>query len=234
MSEGIEVLIAKEGLAGYGRWFRLLEIIAFKMDETNKCSVEYPMQKWCSLLGLKQKKLISFLELTENQLKTKVVNCENKIRIEIPNLLKKRDKYTRDLQKKGKQLTPKIEEVEVDKEKEEDKSPKSEFSDDSLEMALSQKLMDLIIQNSPKAKIKPDSLQKWASDVGRMQRLDNRTEEEIERLICWSQAHSCWRSNIRSMGKLREKFDTLELQMSQDTTGEENTLEKLRELDDEE
>ena len=121
MSEGTEALIAQEGFAGYGRWFRLLEIVAFKMDESDRCWVEYPAQKWCSLLGLKQKKLFSFLELTKNELKTKVVCYENKIRIEIPNLLKKRDKYTKDLQKKGKQLTPKkkIEEVdvEVDKDK---------------------------------------------------------------------------------------------------------------------
>ena len=53
-SEGVEILIDEFGFAGYGRWNRLLEIVAFKMDETDRCWVEYPVSKWCSLLGLKQ------------------------------------------------------------------------------------------------------------------------------------------------------------------------------------
>ena len=114
MSEGIDALIDAEGFAGYGRWNRILEIVAFKMDETGRCHAEYSIQKWCRLLGLKQKKLISFLELTENQLKTKVVYSENIIRIEIPNLLKKRDNYTKHLQ--ATITATSSQEVEVDKE----------------------------------------------------------------------------------------------------------------------
>jgi len=94
-SEGLSYLISVEGFAGYGRWFRILEIVASKMDGSDRCHVEYPVQKWCSLLGLKQKKLISFLKLTENKLKTKVVYSNNVIRIEIPNLLNKRDEYSK-------------------------------------------------------------------------------------------------------------------------------------------
>lgn len=87
------------------------------MDKTNRCHVEYPISKWCSLLGLKQKKLVLFLELTEKELKTKVVSCENKIRIEIPNLLKKRDNYTKDLEETSEKLPSKDLDLEVDKEK---------------------------------------------------------------------------------------------------------------------
>lgn len=126
MSEGIDALINKFGFEGYGRWNRLLEIVASKMDRTDRCHAEYSVQKWCSLLGLKQKKLSSFLELTENKLRTKVVRFDNKIRIEIPNLLKKRDKYTSDLQVKDKLLTSKKkreEERRKNKEKEEEKKP---------------------------------------------------------------------------------------------------------------
>jgi hypothetical protein len=93
-SESLSYLLSLEGFAGYGRWFRLLEIVAARMDKTDLCHAEYPIGKWCSLLGLKQKKLISFLELTENELKTKVKRSGNIIRIEIPNLLKMRDEYT--------------------------------------------------------------------------------------------------------------------------------------------
>lgn len=122
MSEGVDALIEAEGFSGYGRWMRLLEIVAFKMDETNRCHAEYSIQKWCSFLGLKQKKLISFLELTENKLKTKVVCFENIIRIEIPNLLKKRDNYTKDLEVTSKRL-PSID-IEVEKEVEVEKKKK--------------------------------------------------------------------------------------------------------------
>jgi hypothetical protein len=115
LSEGVDALMDIEGFAGYGRWNRILEIVAFKMDETNRCHAEYSIQKWCQLLGLKQKKLVSFLELTENQLKTKVLYSENIIRIEIPNLLKKRDNYTKHLQVTDKQLVSKDIDKEVDK-----------------------------------------------------------------------------------------------------------------------
>jgi len=121
-SEGLSFLIDQEGFSGYGRWFRLLEIVAEKMDKTDRCHAEYSIQKWCSLLGLKQKKLISFLELTENKLKTKVFSYENIIKIEIPNLLNKRDNYTKDFQETSKKLPSKnkIKKEDTETDKEED------------------------------------------------------------------------------------------------------------------
>lgn len=41
---------------------------------------------------------------------------------------------------------------------------------------------------------------------------DGRTEDEIHGAIDWCQADEFWRSNILSLPKLREKFDTLRLQ----------------------
>lgn len=124
MSEGIDALITAEGFAGYGRWMRLLEIVAFKMDKTERCHAEFTAQKWCQLLGLKQKKLSSFLKLTENQLRTKVVCFENIIRIEIPNLLKKRDNYSAHYEVTTKRL-PSID-VDVEKDVDKDKDLKTE------------------------------------------------------------------------------------------------------------
>lgn len=123
-SEGVDALIDAEGFAGYGRWMRLLEIVAFKMDETDRCYVEYSYKKWSRLLGLRRNKLISFLTLTELELKTKVTLNHNKIRIEIPNLLNKRDNYTRDKQQTSKTLPSIDREVEVEVDKEEDKKKK--------------------------------------------------------------------------------------------------------------
>ena len=117
LSEGLSFLIEMEGWAGYGRWFRLLEIVASKMDKTPRCHAEYSIQRWCSLLGLKHKKLRTFLELTENKLKTKVVCSGNIIKISIPNLLNKRDNYTKDLVVTTKKLPSKEVEVEVEVDK---------------------------------------------------------------------------------------------------------------------
>ena len=45
-------------------------------------------------------------------------------------------------------------------------------------------------------------------------RVDRRTPEEISALIQWSQRDNFWKSNILSMGKLREKFDQLALKQN--------------------
>jgi hypothetical protein len=93
-SEGLSVLIEKAGFAGYGRWFRILEIVAARMDKTDKCSVEYPISKWCAILSTKPNHLAWFLELTEMCLHTKIEVNGNMVRITIPNLLEIRDEYT--------------------------------------------------------------------------------------------------------------------------------------------
>ena len=149
LSEGVDALIDAEGFAGYGRWNRILEIVAFKMDETGRCHAEYSSKKWCRLLGLKQKKLILFLELTEKELKTKVVHSENIIRIEIPNLLKKRDNHTKNLQVKSKPLVSKIKEVDKDKDKDKkkEKRPCASF--------------DIFWKPYPKKKSKGDAEKAW-------------------------------------------------------------------------
>jgi hypothetical protein len=115
-SESLSYLLSVEGFSGYGRWFRLLEIVAARMDKTDICHAEYPIGKWCSLLGLKQKKLISFLELTENQLKTNIKRSGNIIRIEIPNLLILRDEYSAKSGQTPDTCRDKIPHIEVDTE----------------------------------------------------------------------------------------------------------------------
>jgi len=94
-SEGLNVLIDKFGLEGYGRWFRLLETIAKKMERgSDRCHVVYTEGKWCEILKTKRKKLSCFLQVIQKELKTNVKRKGNKLRIECPNLLKKRDEYS--------------------------------------------------------------------------------------------------------------------------------------------
>ena len=97
-SEKMKALIHEFGFEGYGWFWRIMEIVAKKMDETNRCHYTQPVSEWCLNLKVKRKKLSLFLELIQFQTNIKAVYSEDKLRIEIPNLLKKRDNYTKDLQ----------------------------------------------------------------------------------------------------------------------------------------
>lgn len=79
----------------------------------------------------------------------------------------------------------------------------------SNEVRLSEKLLSLIRQRN--TNFKQPNIQKWASHVDRMLRLDRRPVEEIEKVITWCQADSFWQSNILSTQTLREKYDQLYL-----------------------
>jgi hypothetical protein len=80
---------------------------------------------------------------------------------------------------------------------------------------LADRLRQGILFNNPKAKITDRRMQQWAEEADRMMRMDERSERQIAQLIDWSQHDSFWRSNILSMGKLREKFDQLMLKSTQ-------------------
>ncbi|AUO14757.1 phage replisome organizer N-terminal domain-containing protein [Priestia megaterium] len=101
-------------------------------------------------------------------------------------------------------------ELDIDKEKKEKKkktSPKYETCD----ITLAELLYNLILKRDPKFK-KPN-LEKWANDIRLMRERDERTPEQIEYLIKWSQENSFWCSNILSASKLRDKATTLVLQI---------------------
>lgn len=93
---------------------------------------------------------------------------------------------------------------------------KSEVNADAVRLA------DLLFSEIQKRKpdYKKPNLKTWARDVDRMIRLDKRKPERIEAVIRWCQADAGdgekafgWQNNILSTGKLREKFDKLELDM---------------------
>lgn len=76
---------------------------------------------------------------------------------------------------------------------------------------LAQLLKDEILLNAPGFRITPSQLREWSVIADRMIRLDHRQPERIAEIIRWAQANDFWRSNILSMGKLRTRFDQLEL-----------------------
>ena len=102
--EKMATLVSEFGLEGYGFWWRLLEIIAEQMDETNKCSVSYSLPQWSRMLYCHHNKvsnMLSNLEVTGLvKLNKTLANGNNKIEVTIPNLLKFRDEYSKKIRQK--------------------------------------------------------------------------------------------------------------------------------------
>jgi len=78
---------------------------------------------------------------------------------------------------------------------------------------ISNYLLSKIISVNPKFK-KPN-LKGWIDEIEKAIRLDNRTEQELINAIDWiyTPAGSFWQKNILSGKKLREKYDTMNMQV---------------------
>ena len=88
---------------------------------------------------------------------------------------------------------------------------KEKYGPDSWPTRLSVYLLDCILERKPDYK-KPN-LKKWATEIDKMIRLDERDPERVKEVIEWCQKDSFWQDNILSTEKLREQFDKLELKM---------------------
>jgi hypothetical protein len=85
-------------------------------------------------------------------------------------------------------------------------------------LRLSGFLADKVLENLPTySKLVPSkretTIQRWAVDIDRLNRINGKSWEEIETVIEWCQRDSFWSSNILSGKKLRDKFDQLQLNM---------------------
>ena len=78
------------------------------------------------------------------------------------------------------------------------------FNKESVEYKLSESLYQKILLNDSKAK--EPNLYKWAEDIDKLIRLDNRSVEEIEDVIDFVTEDEFWKTNILSTSKLRKQF----------------------------
>jgi len=90
----------------------------------------------------------------------------------------------------------------------------SEVSNVDPEIALAvdricEHLADRIVSNGSS---RPRISKKWRDAARLMQTADALTEDQIHRAIDWCQDNEFWRSIIRSVPKLRDKFETLRMQ----------------------
>jgi hypothetical protein len=66
---------------------------------------------------------------------------------------------------------------------------------------------------------RPSVTKAWLTDSRLMLDVDQRTPQQVETIIRWSQADPFWRANILSMAKLRKQFDRLRLARNADIEG---------------
>jgi len=83
----------------------------------------------------------------------------------------------------------------------------------SIDIKLTQSLIDGILKNNPEAsvikRLTEKRKQNWIDQCRLLREADNRTPEQIRAVIQFSQADGFWKTNILSMSKLREKWDQL-------------------------
>lgn len=95
-----------------------------------------------------------------------------------------------------------------------DKYKPSEFELWCVDYLIKSLLDDLPNQRVPRT---DNEKKKWAVHIERMQRLDGLSTEQIQDTLIWAMQDGFWRTNIRSTGKFREKFQTLYLQSRRKT-----------------
>lgn len=76
-------------------------------------------------------------------------------------------------------------------------------------------LADLMVQNGVK---RPTVSGKWLADMDKLNRIDEKTFQQIEAAIKWSQNDSFWSSNIHSPAALRKQYDKMRLQAQRTKT----------------
>lgn len=108
-------------------------------------------------------------------------------------------------------------------------STKVKYDDDSPYMKLSKYLYAKMLDNNDKAK--EPNYQKWADDMRKLVELDKHDVKEVAKVIEFSQSSTFWYANILSAKKLREKYDTLYLQSTDNKN--KNTQQSVSDLLDE-
>lgn len=95
-------------------------------------------------------------------------------------------------------------------------------------LRLSGILGDMILANNPGHRElsngKRDAvLSRWAADIDKLINIDQKKPDEIAGVIRFAQSEAFWIPNILSGKKLREKFETLKMQMTKPGGGEKGT-----------
>jgi len=91
----------EHGLEIYGFWWRLLEIIGKQMDTSKKTNCRYSAAVWGRFCGISAKSFRKFSTILEERELIILKTDRNTLTIDVPNLVKYRDEYTKKKDKKS-------------------------------------------------------------------------------------------------------------------------------------
>ena len=97
--ESISSIVAEYGLEIYGFWWRILEIIAKQMDQGQRANCQYSAKVWGKYAGISAKKFQKLADILKEKNLIIMENCNGKITINVPNLLKYRDEFSKKKQR---------------------------------------------------------------------------------------------------------------------------------------
>jgi len=168
--ERISLLEDKTSIEGYGFYFKILEIVAEAVDETDKCEVTYSISRWGRQANISTKKFLYLLQCCSDVGLMSVQRASDNITVKMPNLLKIRDNHTRNLQATVKQ------DKDIDKDK--DTTKKKVALPDGF---------DLFWNEYPKKKNKDGAMIAW-------KKAKPNVDEVLEALI-WQKQLDDWKKD---------------------------------------
>lgn len=95
-------------------------------------------------------------------------------------------------------------------------------------------LYDLHKSIDPGYQVGDTQLDSWSNEIDKINRIDGRDYETIEKVLRWAKADSFWKANIMSGKKLREKFPNLLAKMPKQVYSEPSLSLKIFEPSQEE
>jgi hypothetical protein len=210
----LKVLEHEYGWEGYGRWWKLCEIVGKNVKKNDTVATRsLPWPEWQTKLKGKRNQLRCFVECLANHGRISFKETGDILEISLPKLLKYRDEYSK---KSGHTTDTNPDSVGVqnteDRSTEENRpNSRPDFTDDSREMKAAKYLFSKIRENNAGAK--EPTWQQWAREFDRIFRIDGRDTNDVRVVIDWSQADPFWLTNILSPAKLRKQYDRLKLAM---------------------
>lgn len=104
--EKLSAIIDELGMEGYGFYWRLLEIVAEKLDQKGETSCQFSAKKWGNFFQFSPKKFQKFAQILAEKRLISVEISEKFIKIDIPNLLKYRDTYQKKCEHSSNKVKP--------------------------------------------------------------------------------------------------------------------------------
>ncbi|WP_432401020.1 hypothetical protein [Wukongibacter sp. M2B1] len=176
------------------------------------------MEKW----GWSKTKLRNFLKMLEKDGMILKESDNKKTTITIVNYSDWQDQETTERPQEDHKKTTERPQEDTNKNEKNEKNEKNinnrcklKFGNESMEYKLANYLKNWMIKNNSKAKVPNTDRQmdNWSQHIDYMLRIDKRDPEEIKEIIRFCQTNSFWMTNVLSTKKLREKYDSLYLQM---------------------